>query len=277
MPQRPESYHRPESLDEALNLLAKPNAVLLGGGTKLLASETGLPGTAVIDLQALGLGQAQLVTAGGKQLLAVGATLTLTGLSQFLQTDLPNNEAGKLLQKAIKQAGPNTYRNAATLGGTIASRLADSELLAALLVLEATVTLHSASSQNTIALANYLADAERPSSLISTISIPLPSGSGTSHRVARTPADYPIVSITGWRTAEGDMRLAATGLGERPFRLPTAEQAAQTDVEQAATAAAKANNHPGDFRGSASYRAEMAAVLTRRTLNELPNYSILDK
>jgi len=269
MPQKPDSYHRPESLEEALALLARPGSTPLAGGTKLLASETGLPGTVVIDLQALGLGQAQLVTAGETQTLMLGATLTLTKLSQFLTDELPENEVAALLQTAIHQAGPNTYRNAATLGGTIASRLPDSELLAALLVLEATVTLHGPSSQNTISLANYLADAERPSGLITTVAIPVIEGQGTSHRVARTPADYPIVSITGWRLADGSIRLAATGLAERPFRLSSAEQTARVGTEQAAMDASAANTHPGDFRGDASYRAKMAAVLTQRTLNQL--------
>lgn len=266
MPQQPDSYHRPESLDEALALLAKPGSAPLAGGTKLLSTEQGLPGTAVIDLQALGLGQVQLVTVNDEPALAAGATLTLTQLSHFLQTELPEHPAAALLQTAVTQAGPNTYRNAATLGGTIASRLPDSELLAALLVLEASLTLRSVNQENTVSLANYLADGERPSGLITTVAIPLPTGQGTSHRVARTPADYPIVSITGWHLADGSVRLAATGLGERPFRLHAAEQA---DIEQAANAAAAANTHPGDFRGSASYRADMAAVLTRRTLNQL--------
>lgn len=274
MPQKPDSYHRPESLEEALALLAKPGSAPLAGGTKLLASETGLPGTAVIDLQALGLGQAQLVTAGDTQTLALGATLTLTKLSQFLEAELPENEVAALLQTAIHQAGPNTYRNAATLGGTVASRLPDSELLAALLVLEATVTLHSPTNQNSITLADYLAAAERPSGLITTVTVPVIEGSGASHRVARTPADYPIVSITGWRMADGSVRLAATGLGERPFRLKSAEQAVQIGIEEAAIAASAANTHPGDFRGEANYRAEMAAVLTRRTLKQLLNYPI---
>ncbi|MBK7895457.1 MAG: FAD binding domain-containing protein [Anaerolineaceae bacterium] len=270
MPQKPDSYHRPESLEEALALLAKPGSAPLGGGTKLLATEKGLPGTAVIDLQALGLNQAQRIAANDRQTLAVGATLTLTKLSQFLQAELPDSSAAALLQTTIHQAGPNTYRNAATLGGTIASRLPDSELLAALLVLEATVTLHSPTRHNTISLADYLADEERPSGLITTVAIPLPAGVGASHRVARTPADTPIVSITGWRLEDGAVRLAATGLGERPFRLTTAEQA--NSDEAASAAAAAANSHPGDFRGSASYRADMAAVLTRRTLNQLHNY-----
>jgi CO/xanthine dehydrogenase FAD-binding subunit len=270
MPQQADSYYRPESLTEAVVLLAKPDSVPLAGGTKLLASESGLPGTAVIDLQALGLGQARLVAAGGKQVVALGATLTLTGLSRFLQDELPQNGAATLLQTAIGQAGPNTYRNAATIGGSIASRLADSELLAALLVLDANVTLHTPSSQLTLSLASYLGESERPSGLISAVTVPVTAGQGASHRVARTPADYPIVSITGWRMADGVVRLAVTGLGERPFRLIDAEKGAESsDIDQAVAAAAAVNNHLGDFRGDASYRAEMAAVLTRRTLNQL--------
>ena len=269
MPQQADSYYRPESLPEAVALLAKADSVPLAGGTKLLASESGLPGTAVIDLQALGLGQARLVAAGGKQIVALGATLTLTGLSLFLQEECPQNGAAALLQTTIRQAGPNTYRNAATIGGSIASRLAESELLAALLVLDASVTLHAPSNHHTLSLANYLAELERPSGLISTVTVPMMTGQGASHRVARTPADYPIVSITGWRMADGIVHLAATGLGERPFRLIDAEKTAADDIERAATAAAAANSHPGDFRGDANYRAEMAAVLTRRTLNQL--------
>ncbi len=271
MPQQPDSYHRPESLDEALTLLARPGSAPLAGGTKLLATEQGLPGTAVIDLQALGLGQVQLVTTNDMPTVAAGATLTLTQLNHFLQAELPEHPAAALLQTAVTQAGPNTYRNAATLGGTIASRLPDSELLAALLVLEASLTLHSPHQENTVSLADYLADGERPSGLITAVTIPLPAGQGASHRVARTPADYPIVSVTGWRLADGSVRLAATGLGERPFRLHAAEQAGD-DVATAVNAAQAANSHPGDFRGSASYRADMAAVLTRRTLNQLHNY-----
>ncbi|MCZ7672864.1 MAG: hypothetical protein M5U34_39945 [Chloroflexi bacterium] len=33
-------------------------------------------------------------------------------------------------------------------------------------------------------------------------------------------------------------------------------------------AAKTACTHPGDFRGGAAYRADMAAVLTRRVLND---------
>ncbi|MFQ5420006.1 MAG: FAD binding domain-containing protein, partial [Anaerolineae bacterium] len=129
MPKKPTAYHRPESLDEALALLAKPATFALAGGTRLLAGD--VEGV-VVDLQNLGLNRVEW--ADGR--LHIGATTTLTNLSQAL-ADQPEATPAALLQNGIAYAGPNTYRNAATLGGIIASRPADSELLAALLVLDA--------------------------------------------------------------------------------------------------------------------------------------------
>ena len=40
-------------------------------------------------------------------------------------------------------------------------------------------------------------------------------------------------------------------------------------ITAAADAARAAASHPGDFRGDAAYRAEMAAVLTRRVVQSL--------
>ena len=253
MPIRPTHYYRPESLDDALRLLAQPDTLPLSGGTKLLANDVD---SAVVDLQALGLNQLDW----HNDQLQAGATATLTEIAAALAEK--KDGPAKLLQQAIHRAGPNTYRNAATLGGTIASRLADSELLAVLLVLD--VQLHLANGE-VMSLVDYLAAEVRPSTLITAVTIPWAAGQGRSERVARTPADYPIVSITLWRPVAGAPRLAATGLGERPFRLTTTE-ANLDNIEAAVTAAQAANQHPGDFRGDAAYRAEMAAVLTRRVL-----------
>lgn len=269
MPKSPENYYRPEGLEEALTLLAQPDVVALGGGTKLLTSESGLPVYGVVDLQALGLNQIRLDGEG----LHMGATAKLAQLSDFLQENLATAVSTTLLQKAIKQAGPNTYRNAATLGGTIAAVLPDSELLAALLVLEATITLQNP-KVNVLSLADYLASDTQPDGLITAVSIHITPGKGASHRVARTPADYPIVSITAWQPEGEAPRLAATGIAKRPLRLHSAEAElvsglSETAVSSAAQSAKKSCTHPGDFRGDTAYRAEMTAVLTHRTLQDL--------
>ncbi|MDX1414043.1 MAG: FAD binding domain-containing protein [Candidatus Promineifilaceae bacterium] len=268
MPKKPEAYYRPEDISEALHYLSQPGTVPLGGGTKLLATEEGVA-DALVDLQALGLNGV------GRQgdRLSIGATVTLSDFAEYLQKEFRNAPITPFLRKAIHQAGPNTYRNAATIGGTVASRLADSELLAALLVLEAEVVLLSPQS-NKIGLDEFLNAAETPKGLINEISIAWEDGQGSSERVARTPADYPIVSITAWKSADGALRLSATGLGPRPFRLTAAEASLQGErneqmIGAAAAAAGDANTHPGDFRGDAAYRSEIAAVLTKRVLNQI--------
>ncbi|NIR36170.1 MAG: xanthine dehydrogenase family protein subunit M, partial [Actinobacteria bacterium] len=49
------AYYRPDSLDEALSLLAEPNRVPLAGGTVVNADREPSE-IEVVDLQALGLG-----------------------------------------------------------------------------------------------------------------------------------------------------------------------------------------------------------------------------
>jgi len=268
MPKKPGAYYRPENMDQALQYLSLPDTIPLAGGTELLAQEAGVS-LAVVDLQDLGLNQ---IESAGDQ-LRIGAMVTLAHLSEYLEKEIGTPTPTPLLRKAIKQAGPNTYRNAATMGGVIASRLPDSELLAALLVLEVVLVLQTPEGVRTN-LDAYLQPEQRPQGLISEIIIPWEDGQGASERVARTPADYPIVSLTSWQPHNKAPRLAATGLGPRPSRLNTVEvqlavELDQTVIDSAAATAGHANTHPGDFRGDAAYRSEMASVLTRRVLSEL--------
>ncbi|MEZ4514821.1 MAG: FAD binding domain-containing protein [Chloroflexota bacterium] len=266
MPKRPDNYYRPDNLSDAWRLVQQPDTVPLGGGSKLLAGDIT---SAVVDLQALGLGQLRQMDGT----LHVGAMTRLDEMGGYLAEYETELAFVPLLQQAIQQAGPNTYRHAATMGGSVAARLADSELLAVLLVLDTSVALF-AGEASSVSLADYLAGEERPFGLITHLDIPTASGRGSSARVARTPADYPIVSVTGWQAADGSVRLAATGIDKRPLRLHTAEAAlahglTPDTIEAAAAAAHASSTHPGDFRGDASYRADMAAVLTRRVLNQL--------
>lgn len=270
MPTKPVAYHRPRNLDEALRLLRQPNTVPLAGGTHLLATETGVE-AAVVDLQDAGLDT--LTWADDGRILRAGAMTRLAGLAAFL-APLSDHEGGAaLLGEAIRRAGPNTHRNAATVGGLVASRLPDSELLAALLAMDATVTLRLPAAE-TITLAAWLSDDDQPPGLVVELDIYWPQGKGRIERVARTPADSPIVSVTLWQPDDGAPRLAATGVGPRPVRLGAAEAALQggldeASIEAAGEAARAASVHPGDFRGDAAYRADMAAVLTRRVLRSI--------
>jgi CO/xanthine dehydrogenase FAD-binding subunit len=267
LPKQPAAYYRPKSLEEALNQLSHPNTVPLAGGTHLLATEEGID-AAVVDLQDTGLATIGWSPDGDR--LVLGAMVRLVEFAEFLSLLPAHNDPAKLLGEAIHRAGPNTYRNVATMGGVIASRLPDSELLAALLVLDSSLELRLPAVEM-MNLATYLQSKDRPRGLITQVAIPWPIGEGAAERVARTPADQPIVSVIKWRSEGDSPRLAATGIRARPVRLLQSEAAVVggTSDEAITAAADKARatvDHPGDFRGDTGYRAEMAAVLVRRVL-----------
>jgi carbon-monoxide dehydrogenase medium subunit len=272
MPKRPAGYYRPKQLDEALKLLANPDTIPLAGGTKLLAGDVE---AAVVDLQDVGLDRIEKKN----DYLHIGAMARLNDAVKNVNGKLFSNRADTrldqegLFQRALLLAGPNTYRNAATFGGVIASRLTDSELLVVMLVFEAELALYSP-GESQMSLIEYLALEQKATGLITEVTVGWGAGYGSSHRVARTPADYPIVSVAAWLPEGGTVRLAASGLRDRPYRLENAESSLDGEIsdnaiELAAAAAKSSTNHPGDFRGDSSYRADMAAVLLRRALKDI--------
>jgi CO/xanthine dehydrogenase FAD-binding subunit len=100
------AYHRPESLDDAVSLLSRPNAYPLGGGTML--SKPTQESIEVIDLQTLGLNK---IHKKGNN-LEIGATATLQQL-------LENSSAPTALKVALRLEAPFNLRNAATAAGTL--------------------------------------------------------------------------------------------------------------------------------------------------------------
>src|ERR1700690_2757958 len=100
------NYYRPQTLDEALTLLSRPNTVPLGGGTLLSHPKT--DSVEVVDLQSLGLNS--LKKTGNN--LEIGATATLQQL-------LEDANCPDALKSALKLEAPLNIRNAATVAGTI--------------------------------------------------------------------------------------------------------------------------------------------------------------
>ena len=96
--------------------------------------------------------------------------------------------------------------------------------------------------------------------------------------VARTPADEPIVAAYAVIEKDGQTvrqaRVALTGVWPEPARLAQAPQGlvgGQADRSATTSVAAEVARETaprGDFLGSAEYRRAMAAVLTRRALEQ---------
>ena len=239
-------YHRPESVEDALQLLHRSgvHTAVLAGGTSLIAP---LPDDVdeVVDLQAAGLTQ---ISHTSKQ-MTLGAMVTL-------QTIVEDQDAPDLLRRMAHREGPNTFRNVATIGGVVAGADPESELLAALLVLDTAVSIQTRTGTRTVALPDLLADAVGTLAGGLIMAVTLQKVHQTAHaRVARTPQDKPIIAAIAAKPDGGEAQLALCGVAKtavlvNPDALNTLDP-------------------PGDFRGSAAYRKQMATILTRRVLNEL--------
>ena len=173
-------YHRPLTLEEAIALTSRPDAVIIAGGTSVNAGPGRRPTTGV-DLQSLDL--AGIETDGAST--RIGATTRLQDL-------VDSNLVPDVLRDLARREAPNTIRNAATVGGTIGASDPESELVAGLLAFDATVTLARAGSTTEHALNEILDDPTLLSGAIMTsVSIP----SRAVYRAAVRPAGPPPTTI----------------------------------------------------------------------------------
>ena len=142
-------YHRPTDIDQALGLLSRSGvrSVVLGGGT--LVNRHGGDEAEAVDLQALELDR--IGVADGR--VDLGSMVRLSHLADT--ADVP-----AWLRDLARRELPSTLRSVATVGGTVASASADSQLIAGLLVCDALVSLATASARFDLPLPQYLHDRE---------------------------------------------------------------------------------------------------------------------
>jgi CO/xanthine dehydrogenase FAD-binding subunit len=246
------TYHRPQTLDEALTLLTQPNTFPLGGGT-LLSHPTpfdpaqGKPDSvSVVDLQRLGL---DALRAKG-QVLEIGATCTLQSL-------LESEHCPAALKVAIKLEAPINIRNSATVAGTLVSSDGRSSFAASLLAMDAKVTVVSSQSA-VISAGEYLLT--KPKGLITQIAIPL-NVKFAFEFVSKTPADKPLVAAALAQWKSGRTRLVLGGYGKSPMLAMDG-----TEADGIESAAKNAYHEAQDEWASAEYRMDVAATLAKRCL-----------
>ncbi|MBN2170087.1 MAG: FAD binding domain-containing protein [Candidatus Krumholzibacteriota bacterium] len=272
-----ERYEKPRSAAEAHALLKREeSAVIIGGGAFLRLSNRRIG--CAIDLYEAGLDTVREEDEG----LAIGAMATF----RRLETDpLVRAAASGLLARCVRGVAGVPLRNLVTVGGTVAGRYGFSNLLTALLALDARVTLHEAQE---LPLAEYLARRRDPLDLITGVIVPRRDLRASFQCVQKTRADYALLNaavarrgdrfriavgarpgparLAGEAMAHLDAAFAAGGAGGRS-RTRATEAAAV--IEEAARLAAGELSFGGDVRASAWYRRQVCAPLVRRALAEV--------
>lgn len=262
------TIHKPETKAEALTLLTQQGTFPLYGGAALQRHPR--PDVeAAIDLSRLGLDRA----AKDGDALRLGSMMTL---ERARQTCLERGDPHPLLgglARALKEDLPETLRHTFTLGDLLVERDPQSVTITLLLALDARIAV--AGAEEMLSVAGWLASGDAAwRALVTHVSVPRGPAQAAVvfEKVARTPADAPIVGAVAAAWADGKARhtgLALCGVAPWPLAQPEAARLFDKTDDMDAALDALDLDPPDDHWGSREYRAEMARVLTRRVLTEV--------
>lgn len=277
-------YHEPDSLGEALDLLARygEDAHLVAGATAfMLLWRQGLvrPGHVIGLRRIASLGGISRTDAG----LAIGATATHREIERSPEIA----HYCPALTRTFASVATVRIRNQATLGGNLAHADPAQDPPPMLMALGAEVVATSVSGERTIALDDLFVDvfttSLRAGEVLTAVRLPaLAPGTRATYLkfLPRTADDYATVSVAATlRLADdgsvADVRVALGACGPTPVRARSVESVltgARPDAKRIgdAAAAVDADIAPfDDVRGSAPYKREMARVWTERAITAL--------
>jgi len=218
MKPRPFDYARPETVEEAVALLADygDDARILAGGQSLVPMlnlrliEVGV----LIDISGIG---ALDVIADRCDTIEVGAAVTQNKLMGWpdLKQKLP------LLAAALPFVGHFQTRNKGTVCGSIAHADPSAELPLSLAVLGGSVVLRSRRGERVVAADAFQKDmlttARAPDELVAAVRFPVVEGKGAAFdEVARRHGDFAIVAVAAIADARGAVTVGVGGMAGRP-------------------------------------------------------------
>jgi 2-furoyl-CoA dehydrogenase FAD binding subunit len=217
MKPRPFDYARPDTVDEALAILAEhgDDARILAGGQTLLAmlNLRVVEPAVLVDITRIPeLDVIQEVD--GK--IEVGAAVTQNRLLAWpaLAQKLP------LLAAALPFVGHFQTRNKGTVCGSVAHADPTSEIPLSLAVLEGEVVLRSRKGSRVLAASEFqqgmLATARAGDELIAAVRFPVVRGGVAFREVARRHGDFAIVGVAALSTGANDIRIGVAGMADRP-------------------------------------------------------------
>ncbi|HEY8448574.1 MAG TPA: xanthine dehydrogenase family protein subunit M [Thermomicrobiales bacterium] len=281
-------YHRPSSVQEAVQLLANnPEAKVLAGGHSLLPAmklRLAAP-AALVDIGRIpGLRGIQV---SGDGSVVIGALTTYLDLldSGELRQGYP------IIAETANVVGDPHVRARGTLGGSLAHCDPAADFTAVMLALNASVKAVGTGGERIIPVddlfVGLLTTSLNPDEIITEIHLPAVGGRklGMAYEKHAHPASgYAVVGVAAVIEIDGNtaksVRIGVTGAPEYAKRATAAENAL-TGQQLTADAIAQAANVAteglgelnGDVYASPEYRAHLVRVMTRRALTRAAGLS----
>jgi CO/xanthine dehydrogenase FAD-binding subunit len=270
-------YFRPNSLQDALNVLADTRATILAGGTDVFPALGDRPLSGpVLDIS--GLAEIRGIQFTSEHIIFGGRTTW----SEVIAASLPRGFDG--LKAAAREVGSVQIQNAATVAGNLCNASPAADGVAALLALDAELVLSSRNASRTLPLSEFILGnrktARQPDELLTSIRVPRRVENAFSTFLKLGARRYLVISIVmvscnlvvdpfgGIREAlicVGSCSAAALRLTELERALVS--QPARPGLRQIPNAGHLARLSPiDDVRATAAYRRDAALTLVRRAL-----------
>jgi carbon-monoxide dehydrogenase medium subunit len=277
----PFEYHRPESVEEALSLLAEHgyDAKLLAGGQSLVPAmnfRMAVPAV-LIDLNRIaGLDGIAEVDGG----LRIGAMVR----QRAAERDPLVAARAALISETLPFVAHAQIRNRGTMGGSIAHADPAAEIPAVMLALDARFRLRGPNGDRLVTAGDFFTGlfgtALEPDEMLTEIELPAaaPRTGWAFDEVSRRHGDYALAGIAATVTVDeaglcSSARIALLSVGEGPVLAAEAAAAlvGQAPDEAAIRAAAEPASQrdvdpPGDIHASPEYRRQLVKVLVQRVL-----------
>lgn len=267
-------YYRPDTIDEAISIFQilkreGKNPVYYAGGTEIIsrARMGRLVFGAVIDLKEIP--ECNVLETKDKEMI-IGSAVTLTGIV--------DSGIFPLLGKVCKASSDHTARDKITLGGNLCGITPYKEAVLPFLVSESTAVIAGTDgirSMPIIRLFHGGLDPEQGEFLVQVKTDSdyalLPYYSG--RRTKQGKIGYPLATVTALNRNH-EIRVAISGIGNFPLRLPTMEKALNDNrcsCDQRIISAV--NTLSGliisDIHGSAGYRELVLSTLLSEAMDLL--------
>ncbi|WP_326545072.1 xanthine dehydrogenase family protein subunit M [Mycolicibacterium sp. ND9-15] len=275
----PFTYHRPESVKEAVDMLAEfgDDAKLLAGGQSLVPMlamrltyfENLVDISRIDELRGID-------PVGDAVRVAAGTPHAFVGMDDEVAESVP------LLTLATPHIGHFQIRARGTLGGAIAHADPAAEYAAVALALDAQMDVASATGSRQIAATDFFTGlwetSLRPGEMLTAVHFPIWGGrSGFAlEEFARRHGDFAIAGAAVAVELDDDDRvtrcgIGLLGLGSTPLRGSHAEESltgrpvGEISAEEIGRLALEGlDDIPSDLQGSATYRAKLGATMVAR-------------
>ena len=272
-------YHRPDSVDEAVALLAE-----LGDDGRVLAG-----GHSLIPMMKLRLAEpAHLIDLSGveglRSIAEVEGAIHIGAMVTQAEIIASDDLAGRcpILRETAELIADPQVRSCGTIGGNVANGDPGNDMPAVMMALDASVILRGPGGERSLAARGFyegpFETARDDDEILTGLRIPaLAAGQGQAYcKLKRKVGDYAIAAAAVVLTMDGGIcsqaAIALTNAGITPLYAEAASAALiGTAVDAAAIAAAveaaiAITDPAADLRGPVEYRRHAAGVMTRRAV-----------